>query len=310
MYIFIVNPIAGSRKAKKILHSLSETTVYQKMAQKVYMTTGSGHAKSLVNTHITMNEHHAVEGVVVIGGDGTLHEVINGLGSNRIPIAYIPTGSGNDFKRGAQITLSPEETLENLYTRNNPLFYWIGTYLDEKKETYYFMNCVGMGFDAKVAECVNKSFIKSLLHRIGLGKILYITALLREISFFKPFSVRIQVDAQTYEYSNCLFAVVNQHPYFGGGMKINPTAINNREKVSLLVVDSIPRWKVFALFLTVFFGAHLHLKEVNVCKGGQISIQTAEPVLTQSDGETNTKQYVTIKIANEPVEIYGARGTD
>src|SRR5699024_1105483 len=106
------------------------------MAQKVYMTTGSGHAKCLVNTHITMNEHHAVEGVVVIGGDGTLHEVINGLGSNRIPTAYIPTGSGNDFKRGAQITLSPEETLEKFYNMNNRLCDCIGTYIDEKKETY------------------------------------------------------------------------------------------------------------------------------------------------------------------------------
>lgn len=306
MYIFIVNPIAGSRKAKKIMHSLANTTVYKKMAQTVYMTTGKGHAEYLIHRHILMDELHAVKGIVVIGGDGTLHEVINGLGSCRIPIAYIPTGSGNDFKRGAMISLSPEETLENLYHRNDPLFYWAGTYLDEKWDAYYFMNCLGMGFDAKVAERVNKSVVKSLFHRLGLGKIIYTAALIREVFFFKPFPIRIQTDGHTYEYSNCLFAVVNQHPYFGGGMKINPLANNNNKTVSLLVIDSIPRWKVFALFLTVFFGIHLHLKEVIVHKGEQISIQTENPALTQSDGETNINQRVTVKIANEPVEIYGA----
>lgn len=306
MYIFIVNPIAGNRKAKKVIRSLSRTSVYKKMQKKIYMTTGMGHAKQLIQFHTAPKNYKRIDGIVIVGGDGTLHEVINGLGNRRLPIAYIPTGSGNDFKRGAHITLSPEQTVKNLYNRNNPVWYWTGTYYNERNETCSFLNCLGVGFDAKVAAQVNQSKVKSLLHRFGLGKIMYTAALMREIFFYKSFPVQIQADEQTYNFPDCLFAVVNGHPYFGGGMKINPQAYNNQETLSVLVVDSIAKWKVLALFFTVFFGTHLRFKEVHVLKSKHIRIKTERPVLIQSDGETGINQDLTVAIAEKPLEIYGA----
>lgn len=306
MYIFIVNPIAGNRNAKKVIRSLSRTSVYKKMQKKIYMTTGTGHAEQLIHFFAKMKYNKRIDGLVIVGGDGTLHEVINGMGNRRIPIAYIPTGSGNDFKRGAHISLSPEQTLKNLYDRNNPVWYWVGTYQNERYETGNFLNCLGVGLDAKVADHVNKWQAKSLLHRFGLGKMLYTVALIRELCYFKPFPVQIQIDEQTHYFPDCLFAVVNRHPYFGGGMKINPQACNNQETLSVLVVDSIAKWKVFALFLTVFWGAHLRFKEVHVLKSKHIHINTEQPILSQSDGETDINQNVTVTIANEPLEIYGA----
>src|SRR5690625_2788740 len=102
MYLFIVNPIAGNGRGIKIFLELKKLALFSELKTRVFVTEYKGHAKEIAQEISQSAITNTLEAVTVIGGDGTLHEVVNGL-SKDIPIAFIPAGSGNDFYRGAQL---------------------------------------------------------------------------------------------------------------------------------------------------------------------------------------------------------------
>src|SRR5690625_1868693 len=108
MYVFIVNPIAGNGRAKRIHQRLMNQDKYKQMNPVCYYTEYKGHAEKVVK------ELRTAKMIVVIGGDGTIHEVINGLRNRQIPIAFIPGGSGNDFARGSSLSLSPKKAFQHI----------------------------------------------------------------------------------------------------------------------------------------------------------------------------------------------------
>ena len=112
MYIFIVNPTAGNGKAEKIYRRLKETDIFKKMNIVSYHTDYKGHAEELIEQLYTFYDKRTIEAIVVIGGDGTMHEVINGLKNWQVPISFIPGGSGNDFIRGISMSDSPEKIMQ------------------------------------------------------------------------------------------------------------------------------------------------------------------------------------------------------
>src|SRR5699024_35108 len=111
MYIFIVNPVAGNGRAKRIFSEITSSYLYHQIKSTYFFTKYEGHAEEIIKNII---EDHAnvVEVIIVIGGDGTLHEVMNGLAAEQIPIAFIPGGSGNDFARGCSIKEGPIDILQ------------------------------------------------------------------------------------------------------------------------------------------------------------------------------------------------------
>lgn len=98
---------------------------------------------------------------------------------------------------------------------------------------------------------------------------------------------------------------MNNHPYIGGGMKINPHAVNNADTYSIIVVDSISKWKVLALFGTVFSGRHLRFKGVSTFKARDIILKssTKQPVPMQVDGETSSAIYCHIQKPEKPISL-------
>lgn len=303
MYIFIINPTAGSGKAKQIFNRLKSTETFYKLNSKSYVTAYPGHAEQLIG-NLVHKLSYEIKAIVIIGGDGTIHEVINGLGDRDIPIAYIPSGSGNDFARGAGLIDDPEKILIDLYENKQQIPYWLGHY-HAKEESRFFVNCLGLGFDAAVAKRANRSRFKKICNKLHIGKLVYVMALVQELIAFKPVNMTLQVDREMHHFHRCLFISVNNHPYFGGGMKINPLAINNGDTLSILIIDSISKWKVLALFGTVFTGKHLKFKEVKVLKGKEIIISSEVPIMFQSDGETSTTNKVSISTRCKPIKVYG-----
>lgn len=102
MYIFIINPTAGSGRAEQIFSNIQQSESYQNIQSEAYVTNSNGHAEKLVRK-LTSTSNGRIRALIVIGGDGTLHEVMNGIGDYQIPVAVIPSGSGNDFARATFI---------------------------------------------------------------------------------------------------------------------------------------------------------------------------------------------------------------
>src|SRR5690625_7112640 len=98
MYIFIVNPIAGNGRSKKIYERLTQTDTFKRISSDVYFTKYKGHARKIVSEISEMDQ--SPRAIIVIGGDGTMNDIANGMEHFDIPIGFIPGGSGNDFARG------------------------------------------------------------------------------------------------------------------------------------------------------------------------------------------------------------------
>src|SRR5699024_10852740 len=117
-------------------------------------------------------------------------------------------------------------------------------------------------------------------------KVVYVIQIIKQLFVYKPIDLTVTIDGETYEFSNCFLSTINNHPYFGGGMKINPFAYNNAKKYHCIVVDNIPKWKVLLLFGTVFFGKHTKFKEVTFLEGSNITMKSKQQITLQVDGET------------------------
>lgn len=149
-----------------------------------------------------------------------------------------------------------------------------------------FVNSAGIGFDAYVAEAVNRSGLKRVLNAIGLGKLIYVLMAIWGILRFKRFDAVIEVEGKSYDFSQVWFIVICNQPFFGGGMKISPQSITSDNRFELTVVHNLSRLKLLMLFMTVFFGKHERFKEVTMLKGEAFAITLDACAPIHVDGES------------------------
>lgn len=300
MWIFIVNPEAGNGRGRDVFERLQKSEAYLSLKAMFYYSEYEGHAEEIAHT---IREDDRIQVIVVVGGDGTIHEVVNGLYPGDIPIGFIPAGSGNDFARGIGVKGSPVDILERLIKSKQTTPYWIGTYQQDKEDRRYFVNSMGFGFDAETAHIANQSFYKKVFNQFRFGTGSYVIALIQVLVRFKPRRIRIKVDGEERVYDNCWLLSVGNHPYYGGGMKIMPNALNQPNKFAVLLVHSVPKWKVLALFLTVFTGKHEKIEGVELFEASSLTIKCSEEIHTQVDGQTTTCNETIIKKTYEKIAI-------
>lgn len=302
MYVFIVNPNAGNGKANYIFEQLQKSAVYEQLNSKYYYSEYEGHAEEIAASLVS---EKGITRIIVIGGDGTIHEVMNGLGSTDILIGFIPGGSGNDFARGAGIKGTPEEILQKIINGENIVNYWLGNYKCDDEKTRYLVNSIGFGFDAQVADAANHSSYKRFFNHYKIGTGNYIVAILQVLKSFKRMTLEVTVDGERRIIENCWLISVGNHPYYGGGMKMMPNAKIQPEKFSVLIVHSISKLKVLALFMTVFTGKHERIKGVELFEAKSLQVRSKLPLYTQIDGQTAichktkiTKEAKTVQIVS------------
>src|SRR5690625_4058896 len=303
MYIIIINPTAGQGRAKRIHSRLRKLEKYQRMNPVCYYTKYQGHAELIASK--IKHKTEDVKALIVIGGDGTMHEVMNGLRNKQIPLFFIPGGSGNDFARGINAHQNPKKAFKSILENKRAKSYWLGNYKEENKTKRHFINCVGVGFDAVVAKSANRSKLKKIFNPLRLGTLVYTLTIIRELWLYKPINLVVETEKERINFPRCFLLTVNNHAYFGGGMKINPVATNQCDFLSMLVVDSISKWKVLALFITVFFGKHLYFKEVKVIQANKIKLSANCPMPYQVDGEYGRTVACTINKDPIPVKVNG-----
>ena len=136
--LFVMNPKAGRGATIKKLPRLEKLLQDKEMDYEIKWTEGPGDA-----TIFTKNMRDDYDLVTVFGGDGTMNEVLNGLVGGNTPMAVIPIGTGNDFVRSANLPMKLEASLENILN-GKPRKIDLGLYNEER----YFVNVVGIGFDA------------------------------------------------------------------------------------------------------------------------------------------------------------------
>ncbi|QSS99288.1 diacylglycerol kinase family lipid kinase [Pontibacillus sp. ALD_SL1] len=308
MYIVIVNPFAGSGKAKKVFEEVRQSPIYKEVECRAFLTQHEGHAEALVQ-QVTEIYKDRIICLIVIGGDGTIHEVLNGLKHHpSIPLAFIPGGSGNDFGKATLSKKDPIAIFKDIIgSEQQYSAYRVGSYLtDHRKEknTRLFANSIGFGFDGEIVKAANNSIVKKWLNHYNVGFLIYCLALLRTLRSFHPKTIELTVDGEKRILTNVWMVTVGIHGYYGGGMRILPNARIQSNQVALLVLHNISKWKVLVMFVTVFWGGHVRFKEVEVLTGSKVSVKSEEVLSYHVDGESGSCQSCHIQKVYIPRPVF------
>ncbi|WNS74648.1 diacylglycerol kinase family lipid kinase [Bacillus sp. DTU_2020_1000418_1_SI_GHA_SEK_038] len=285
---FIINPQAKNGDCQKVWRKLELILLEQKTPYMAFFTEYRGHAKDIVRSIAVKSERSQVM-IIAVGGDGTMHEVINGAAPfHHVHVSFIPGGSGNDFSRGFNISKNPSKALITLLQQleqESTDFVDIGKITIEDKKELFFINNMGAGFDALISKEVNHSRIKGILNRLSLGKFVYVYFLFKNLFTYKRTQIDINIDGNDYSFPSAWFVTVSNQPYYGGGMKISPDASPYDGTFNITVVNNLSRIKLLLIFITVFWGGHTGFKEVSLLTGKNIKINSDTPLHVHADGE-------------------------
>lgn len=272
----ILNPMADMGNAWRIardLRSITEQHGGIEWSGTVY----PGHAIELARE---AGIHH-YDKVIAMGGDGTVHEVINGL--MKVPerirpvLGVVPAGSGNDFSHAVGISTNPTEALLRALD-GEPSAVDLGLLTDEHGKKEYFDNTIGIGFDTVVT-------IRS--HRLPLvrGFLMYLTAVIQTILLNHDFmKMQIETEDQKWEQSNLLLTMCNG-PREGGGFLLAPDAKVDDGILHYAMIKNVSRPMMFRLIPEVMKGTHGRFKQVTMGACRKMSVIADRPMYLHADGE-------------------------
>ncbi|MFT8813093.1 diacylglycerol/lipid kinase family protein [Oenococcus sp.] len=292
----IVNQHAGNYRGYKIWQQIQEHMIGMNVRLSVLLSAYPGAPEDLAyDLASSLPDKESDVVVLAFGGDGTLHEVLNGLIEAKrqypLPLAYIPTGSGNDFARGAGLKSAShwKQGLSDLLrtTHSQPIN--IGSYqLQDNQPKRFFMNSFGIGFDGSVLKRANQSSYKNLLNHIGLGAISYLIAAVFTIFKTKGFPAKIQGLDLTKSYAKAYLMIVTNHPYFGGGIKVAPDAKLHENNLKFVLFQRHHLFQIIIDMLAIIFGGfQYHMKAVdNALLTHDFTIEVNSRQTAQVDGKS------------------------
>lgn len=283
MYTFIVNANSRSGLGKEIWGKIEKRLQTLAIPYQVFFTMPHHRTKTFIRELTADKAEHVL---VIVGGDGTVNEVISGISyPSKVTLGYIPTGSGNDFARGLQLPTDPMRALDLILSHRNILNMDIGE-LSYKNKNRRFVVSSGFGFDAAICHEVVVSHWKAKLNRLKLGKLVYVLVALRQWFHLKPEKVTITLDGQTtHTFKKCYFIASMNLPYEGGGFMFAPTADPSDGKLSVCILADLTKWKMLLLLPTALWGKHIHFKGVYTYTCNQIHIHSQKPRALHTDGE-------------------------
>lgn len=275
----ILNPVADMGRAWKVANDLRPIVAeygHADWSGTVY----PGHAVELAR-------QAALDGydmVVAVGGDGTVHEVVNGLmqapAEKRPTLGVVPVGSGNDFAHSINVPMKSNRALLHALNGESSSVD-IGLMTDENGRREYFDNTVGIGFDAVVT-------IRSHKLPILRGFLMYLTAVIQTIILnHNPAHLKIETDAETWEQGTIMLTVCNG-PREGGGFLVAPEAKNSDGVLNYATVTQCSRLTMFRLVPEVMKGTHGRFKQVRLGTLKKLSLTSDRPLYVHADGEVYT----------------------
>lgn len=268
MYCIIVNPNAGKGKGRKNLKTALKLFSERGAEYSVFETTRAGEAKEFSERLTSSGEKE----IIVVGGDGTLHEVLNGLSDpSACRLGLIPSGTGNDFAAAAGLPSNAARAAEIILS-------------GETKATDFLcvggvrcMNVGGLGMDVDVlVRCKKGRFVK--------GKIKYLLSLLQSLFTFKGYEIEIE-SGERRETHKALIAVACNGTQIGGGIRICPASVIDDGKIDVMAVECMGKAQIVKAFLCLMKGKVLDYPAAEHFLCERVKIVPSLPCTVQLDGE-------------------------
>lgn len=304
MYHIIVNPKSSSGRGARIWTQVRRELVRSKIPFDAVLTRSRGHAVRL-SAKLTGQGWDNADTLVVVGGDGTLNEVLDGIClSSSVTVGYIPTGSGNDFARGTGMSADPMTALEHILHPSTVGLIDVGQVSSPHRRDRFAIS-TGIGFDAAICHAALSSPVKNALNRFHLGKLTYAALALR-IFFTCPLTdLTVSFDhGNPIHFSRVYFAAVMNLPYEGGGLKFCPHARRDDGMLDVLIVSGVSRLHAAVLLLAAFAGKHTHLPGSRLFRCRSMNLKSSLPLPVHTDGESagiQSELFVTLE--QTPIRI-------
>ncbi len=263
---FILNPVAGRGKALTMEKELKARAGKKIPGASFLRTHSRGDAIRLAREQSRKNDT-----VVAVGGDGTIHEVVNGLMGGTAALGIVPVGTGNDLVHALNIPFDIDECLE-LILANAPRPVDVGQ-VNER----YFINGLGVGFDAWV---VKKSFSVKKLR----GNLVYLYAVLATLKSYSHSTLSIRMN-ETEKTEPLFMLTVGNGPSLGGGFRLTPGARLDDGRFDICRIGKMSRPAILRNLLRVYGGTHVNDPRVNMDRCTAIRVRSSQPFAAHADGE-------------------------
>lgn len=301
MYHFIINPVSRSGMGQKIWSEIEPYLKSHKIPYKSHISNAPGKIIEIVQSLTCTVSQDNIK-LVVLGGDGTMNEVLQGISDfSHTDIAYIPTGSSNDLARDLKITGTPLEILKQILSAKEPTSIDMGVltynsvYPNDDTSTCniatrYFSVSSGIGYDASICKEAMNSKAKNFLNRLHLGKLTYGAIAIKQLfKTKKPSCELILDDSKHIRVKKLRLLSVMVHSYQGGGMKFCPDADWQDGEFDLCVAGDISIFRTLMLLPKTFTGKHVGAKGIHIHRAKTVRIKTEVPLWVHTDGEVSVQ---------------------
>jgi YegS/Rv2252/BmrU family lipid kinase len=276
--VIIANPRSGRGRVEAALPEIERILQDQGLAYRVVRTTHPGHATQAARDALRAGERY----LVAAGGDGTVHEVANGMIEDGRPLAadavlgVVAAGSGCDFARSFGLPGDAVQAAHHLAgDRVRPID--VGSITCADGTTRYFVNIAEAGLGGAVV--ARAARLSPLLRGARYACGFWLT-----LPGFRPATVRLDADGQAFEWRAFNVVVANCR-FYGGGMQISPKSQPDDGALDVLVMTG-PKSDAFTTIPKVYKGTHLPHRNIAELPAVSLRIEADPPFPVEADGET------------------------
>ena len=295
-WFIIANPTSGNRNFSIQWKEIQQLLKNKKINFSFAFTQYSKHEIELVDKAI----QKGFRNIISIGGDGTLHHVVNGImmqryvKTSKITIAVIPLGTGNDWIRTYKIPINIEKSID-IIDKKKTILQDIGVLETADKNISYFNNVAGLGYDGYIVNKLNS--LKKF------GSIAYLLSGLAGLLFYKKSTFKIIFNDKIIK-TNCLMTLFGICKFSGGGMQFTKDVNPSDGLLDITIVKNLHIFNLIFNIKKLYNGNIVHHKKVETYKTKEITVipQSIKPFI-QADGELIGTGKVNVKIVKKAINF-------
>lgn len=290
MIVLVANPSSGGGKGGRILPRAIASLSTLGRAHRVVVSEDEDHPERAAREAVDAG----ADVVLALGGDGLVSACANALIGTGIPLAIVPTGTGNDIAR--RLGLDHRHPLRSIGLLDRGVRRSVDSVLAEGPGWARHYVCVaGAGFDSETNAVAN-----TIRRLRGTAK--YLAALFRTLRTFRPAEFRVVTDDGDLRLDAMMVAVANAASY-GGGMMVAPDAAMDDGLLDVCVVGAMTRRSFLAAFPSVYRGTHVTHRDVTMLRSRKVGLEASRPLDVYADGERFGPLPVTFTVQPATLEV-------
>jgi len=295
-WFLIVNPFAGNKNFKKSWIKIKYLLKFNNIQYSFAFTQYMKHETILIKEVIKKGYRN----IISVGGDGTLHHVVNGIMTQRyiktseIKLGIIPLGTGNDWIKTYNIPNSIEKSID-IIKKNSTIFQDIGCITLQNGKKEYFNNLGGIGYDGYV--------VKNLNYLKKIGSLAFLLSGLYSLFSYKKTKYSISIKNKTIQ-EKCLMIIFGICKYSGGGLRITENPNPTDGLLDITIVKDISFFDVLINLPKLYNGTIVHHKKVDNYKVKDVKIINNYNSIIEADGEIIGNDSLNVSIHDKAVQFF------